>query len=109
MLFLFVVEFDRAFASGLFHDVTVSGAHRFASNLEGECSVQRSLDLNTAGSTSDGAACVECSHCELCSRFTDGLRGDDADCFAHVYLALRCHREAVALLANAVLAFACKW
>ena len=44
----------------------------------------RCFQLSTAATAGDGAACVECSHRQLCARFTDRLSGDNADRFTDV-------------------------
>ncbi len=60
------------------------------------------------GSTRCRAADVERSHRELRPRLTDGLRGDDADRFAHVDKRAATEVASVALRAKAVARFACQ-
>src|SRR4029077_3767044 len=64
------------------------------------------FDFRLFGDASGGAANVERAHRELSARFADGLRGDDADRFAHLNEAPGGEVAAVAASANAAPGFA---
>ena len=65
-----------------------------------------SLDFRLFGDASGGAADVERAHRELRARLADGLRGDDADRFAHLNEAPGGEVAAVAASANTAPGFA---
>src|SRR5277367_1300571 len=64
------------------------------------------FDLRLFGDASGGAADVERAHRELSAGFTDGLRGDDADRFAHLDEAPGGEVASVATAANTATGFA---
>ena len=64
------------------------------------------FDLRLFGDASGRAADVERAHRELRARFADGLRGDDADGFAHLDEAAGGQVAAVAASANSAAGFA---
>ncbi len=71
-----------------------------------ERAVELGLDLRLLEHLRRRAADVERAHRELRARFADGLRGDDADSFAQLDQAPGGQVAAVAVHADAVLAFA---
>ena len=60
-------------------------------------------DIVTGNSTR-----MECTHGQLCTRFTDGLSSNDTDCFTNLNGFPCCHVCTVTFCTNTILTFTCK-
>src|SRR5699024_10284549 len=89
---------DRRFSCKLCDDgktLRLSGLEKLLHTRKTLCDV---VSGHTAG--------VEGTHGQLCTRLTDGLSRDDADCLTYLNRLACCHVGAVALCAHAVVAAA---
>ncbi len=78
----------------------VTGFEQFLDTGKTLCDVTGTGTGHTTG--------VECTHGQLGTRFTDGLRSHDADRFTHFDVLARGHVPAIALPADALGGFACE-
>src|SRR5271163_3345218 len=106
LLFAVLFIYDGDEAGAVHGDGSAAAALDELEVHELDDTVVARFERGTLGNAGRGSADVERTHRELRARLADGLRGDDADCFAEFHHAPRGEVASVAESANSATRFA---